>query len=282
MSTINFEKAIKYIESLPAVPDSNLTPDVIIKWDKTKTIHTEWGEKEVNKTLVFYCPKTGEVGFVKRAPDNYKYNYLFDNREDIRTPYTANEKTSVTTPKNEIFSYYGKYHKEIDTFEIATIVMSGKRSKDGEKRAWEYKDINLERYFLFKNGEAIKGFSYLQKDGKFYDKTLRHWLKSDIPQNIHNRYFDKQALAFFGFKATEEWLKEEIFWIPYRVGYWYEKVVERPIKQNSVKKALMESEELTDFSKEYLSNLFKISDRGAICIPYKDGVLVRYYKGGFR
>ena len=277
MSTINFEKAIKYIESLPAVPDSNLTPDVIIKWDKTKTIHTEWGEKEVNKTLVFYCPK---IGFVKRAPDNYKYNYLFDNREDIRKPYTANEKTSVTTPKNEIFSYYGKYHKEIDTFEIATIVMSGKRSKDGEKRAWEYKDINLERYFLFKNGEAIKGFSYLQKDGKFYDKTLRHWLKSDLPQNIHNRYFDKQALAFFGFKATEEWLEEEIFWIPYRVGYWYEKVVERPIKQNSVKKALMESEELTDFSKEYLSNLFKISDRGAICIPYKDGVLVRYYKGG--
>lgn len=280
MSTVNFEKTIEYIKNLPAVPDSSLTPDVIIKWNKTKTIHTEWGEKEVNKTLVFYCPKTGEVGFVKRAPDNYKYNYLFDNREDIRTPYTANEKTSVTTPKKEIFSYYGKYHKEIDTFEIATIVMSGKRSKDGEKRAWEYKDINLERYFLFKNGEAIKGFSYLQKDGKFYDKTLRHWLKSDLPQNIHNRYFDKQALAFFGFKATEEWLKEEIFWIPYRVGYWYEKVVERPIKQNSMKKALMESEELTDFSKEYLSNLFKISDRGAICIPYKDGVLVRYYKGG--
>ena len=280
MSTVNFEKTIEYIKNLPAVPDSSLTPDVIIKWDKTKTIHTEWGGKEVNKTLIFYCPKTGEVGFIERAPDNYKYNYLFDNREDIRKPYTANEKTSVTTPKNEIFSYYGKYHKEIDTFEIATIVMSGKRSKDGEKRAWEYKDINLERYFLFKNGEAIKGFSYLQKDGKFYDKTLRHWLKSDIPQNIHNRYFDEQALAFFGFKATEEWLKEEIFWIPYRVGYWYEKVVERPIKQNSVKKALMESEELTDFSKEYLSNLFKISNRGAICIPYKDGVLVRYYKGG--
>ena len=280
MSTVNFEKTIEYIKNLPAVPDSSLTPDVIIKWDKTKTIHTEWGEKEVNKTLVLYCPKTGEVGFVKRAPDNYKYNYLFDNREDIRTPYTANEKTSVTTPKKEIFSYYGKYHKEIDALEIASVVMKGNRAKDGEKRTWEYTDINNERYFLFKNGEAIKGFSYLQKDGKFYDKTLRHWLKSDLPQNIHNRYFDKQALAFFGFKATEEWLKEEIFWIPYRVGYWYEKVVERPIKQNSVKKALMESEELTDFSKEYLSNLFKISDRGAICIPYKDGVLVRYYKGG--
>lgn len=280
MSTINFEKAIKYIESLPAVPDSSLTPDVIIKWYKTKTIHTEWGEKEVNKTIVFYCPKTGEVGFIERAPDNYKHNYLFDNREDIRTPYTANEKTSVTTPKKEIFSYYGKYHKEIDALEIASVVMKGNRAKDGEKRTWEYKDINLERYFLFRNGEAIKGFSYLQKDGKFYDKTLRHWLITDIPQNIHNRYFDKQGLLFFGFKATEEWLRREVYWIPFRVGNWYEKVAERPVKENSVKKSLIESEELTDFSKEYLSNLFKISDRGAICIPYKDGVLVRYYEGG--
>ena len=280
MSTVNFEKTIEYIKNLPAVPDSSLTPDVIIKWDKTKTIHTEWGEKEVNKTLVFYCPKTGEVGFVKRAPDNYKYNYLFDNRGDIRTLYTANEKTSVTTPKKEIFSYYGKYHKEIDALEIASVVMKGNRAKDGEKRTWKYTDINNERYFLFKNGEAIKGFSYLQKDGKFYDKTLRHWLITDIHQNIHNRYFDKQGLLFFGFKATVEWLKKEVFWIPYRVGYWYEKVVERPVKKNSVKKFLVESEELTDFSKEYLSNLFKISDRGAICIPYKDGVLVRYYKGG--
>ena len=280
MSTINFEKAIKYIESLPAVPDSNLTPDVIIKWDKTKTIHTEWGEKEVNKTIVFYCPKTGEVGFVERAPDNYKHNYLFDNREDIRTPYTANEKTSVTTPKKEIFSYYGKYHKEIDALEIASVVMKGNRAKDREKRTWEYVNINNERYFLFRNGEAIKGFSYLQKDGKFYDKTLRHWLITDIPQNIHNRYFDKQGLLFFGFKATEEWLRREVYWIPFRVGNWYEKVAERPVKENSVKKSLIESEELTDFSKEYLSNLFRIGDMGAICIPYKDGVLVRYYEGG--
>lgn len=281
MSTINFEKAIKYIESLPAVPDSNLTPDVIIKWDKTKSFRTEWGGKIVEKSPVFYCPKMGEVEFLERTPSNYKYNYLFDNLDDIRNPYTINEKVSVATAKPEIFSYYGKYHKEIDAFEVASVVMKGNRAKTGEKRSWEYKDINLERYFLFKNGEAIKGFSYLQKDGKFYDKTLRHWLKSDIPQNIHNRYFDEQALAFFGFKATEEWLKEEIFWIPYRVGNWYEKVAERPVKENSVKKSLIESEELTDFSKEYLSNLFRIGDRGVICIPYKDGVLVRYYEGGY-
>ena len=283
MSTINFEKAIKYIKSLSAVPDSNLTPDVIIKWDKTKSYRTEWGSKMVEKSPVFYCPKTGEVKFLDRAPDNYKHDYLFDNREDIRTPYTANEKDSVTTAKKEIFSYYGKYHKEIDAFEIASVKMNGGRSKDGEKRCWEYKDINLERYFLFRNGEAIKGFSYLQKDGKFYDKTLLHWLISDIPQNIHNRYFDKQTLAFLGFKATEEWLRRDTYWVPFRVGRWYEKVAERPVKENSIKKSLMESEGLTDFSNEYLSNLFlKNGSDGVICVPYKDGVLIRYYISKYR
>ena len=277
MSTINFEKAIAYVKSLPVVPDANFTPDVIIKWDKTKTTTTEWGGKEVNKTPVFYCPKTGEVEFLERAPDNYKHDYLFDNREDIRTPYTANEKVSVTTAKKEIFSYYGKYHKEIDAFEIASVKMKGSRSKDGERRTWEYIDINNERYFLFKNGEAIKGFSYLQKDGKFYDKTLLHWLKVDIPQNIHNRYFDKQSLFFFRFEATEEWLRRKAYWIPFRVGDWYEKVAERPVKEDSVKKSLMESEGLTDFSNEYLFSLFKVSDSGVVCVPYKDGALIRYY-----
>jgi hypothetical protein len=281
MSTINFEKAIAYVKSLPTVPDSNLTPDVIIKWDKTKSFRTEYGGKIVEKSPVFYYPKTGKVEFLERAPANYKYNYLFDNCEDMKFPCKANKKISVTSAKKEIFSYYGKYHKEIDALEIASVVMKGNRAKDGEKRTWEYVNINNERYFLFKNGEAIKGFSYLQKDGKFYDKTLRHWLHSDIPQNIHNRYFDEQALVFFGFKAIEEWLNYEIFWIPFRVGNWYEKVAERPMKENSVKKALMESEELVDFSNEYLFSLFKVSDRGAsICIPYKDGVLVRYYERG--
>ena len=276
-TTINFEKAIKYIKSLPAVPDSNLTPVVIIKWDKTKTFHTEYGGKIVEKSPVFYYPKTGKVEFLERAPANYKHDYLFDNCGDMRLPYKTNKKISVTSAKKEIFSYYGKYHKEIDALEIASVVMKGNRAKDGERRTWEYTNINNERYFLFRNGEAIKGFSYLQKNGKFYDKTLRHWLQSDLRQNIHNRCFDEQALAFFGFKATEEWLKEEIFWIPYRVGYWYEKVAERPVKENSVKKALMESEELVDFSNEYLFSLFKVSDSGVVCVPYKDGVLIRHY-----
>lgn len=277
MSTINFEKVIKYIKSLPAVPDSTLTPDVIIKWDKTKSFRTEWGGKIVEKSPVFYCPKTGEVKFLERAPANYKHDYLFDNCDDIINPYTANKKTSVTTAKPKIFSYYGKYHKKIGALEIATVTMKASRSKDGERRTWEYTDINNGRYFLFKNGEAIKGFSYLQKDGKFYDKTLLHWLKVDIPQNIHNRYFDKQSLFFFRFEATEEWLRRKAYWIPFRVGDWYEKVAERPVKENSVKKALMESEELVDFSKEYLFSLFKISDKGVVCVSYKDGVLIRYY-----
>ena len=282
MSTINFEKAIEYIKNLPATPDSNITPVVIIKWDKTKTFRTEYGGKIVEKSPVFYYPKTGKVEFLERAPANYKHDYLFDNCGDMRIPYKTNKKISVTSAKKEIFSYYGKYHKEIDALEIASVVMKGNRAKDGEKRTWEYTDINNERYFLFRNGEAIKGFSYLQKDGKFYDKTLRHWLQSDLRQNIHNRCFDEQALTFFGFKATEEWLREEIFWIPYRVGYWYEKVVERPVKENSVKKALMESEELVDFSNEYLFGLFKVSDSGVVCVPYKDGVLIRYYTSSKR
>ena len=133
-TTINFEKAIKYIKSLPAVPDFNFTPDVIIKWDKTKTFHTEWGGKIVEKSPVFYCPKTGEVEFLERTPSNYKCDYLFDNLDNIRTPYTTNEKVSVTTAKPKIFSYYGKYHKEIDAFEIASVVMKGNRAKAGEKR----------------------------------------------------------------------------------------------------------------------------------------------------
>lgn len=45
MSTINFEKAIEYIKNLSATPDSNLTPVVIIKWDKTKSFRTEYGGK---------------------------------------------------------------------------------------------------------------------------------------------------------------------------------------------------------------------------------------------
>lgn len=279
MSTINFEKAIAYIKSLPAVPDSNLTPDVIIKWDKTKSYRTEWGSKIVEKSPVFYCPKTGEVEFLERAPSNYRNDYLIDNCDNIRNPYLTNEKNSVTTAKPKIFSYYGKYHKEIDALEIASVVMKGNRGKNGEKRTWEYKDINLERYFLFRNGEAIKGFSYLQKDGKFYDKTLCHWLQVDLPQNIHNRYFDKQALIFLNFKAIEEWSGREIYWTPFRVEYWYEKVAERPVKKNSVKKSLMESEGLNDLSHEYLFNLFKISDNGVVCVPYKDGVLIRCYTG---
>ena len=68
MSTINFEKAINYIKSLPAIPDFALTPDIIIKWDKTKTTKTEWGKKRVDKTPVFYYPKTGVVEILEKNP----------------------------------------------------------------------------------------------------------------------------------------------------------------------------------------------------------------------
>ena len=65
--------------------------------------------------------------------------------------------------------------------------------------------------------------------------------------------------------------------MPYKVGRWYEKAVKRPTKENSIKKYLIESEGLSDFSDEYLSNLFKGLKTNAICVPYKDGVVVRYY-----
>lgn len=278
MSTIiDFEKAIEYIKSLPTVPDSILTPDVIIKWDKTKTIYTEWGGKKVENTPVFYFPKTGVVDVLEEKPVTYKYDYLFDNTEGIKHPYLTTEKTCVTTTKSEIFSYYGKYHKEIDALEVASVKMKGNRGKAGEKRTWVYTDINLERYFLFRNGEAIRGFSYLKKDGKFYNKTLLHWLSVDIPQNIYNRYFDKQVLNFLGFKYADDYLSRDVYWSPFRVGDWYEKVVKRPIKENSVKRFLMDSEGLNDFPNEFLINLFKNHPNGAICISYKDGVVVRYY-----
>ena len=277
MSTINFEKAINYIKSLPAIPDFALTPDIIIKWDKTKTTKTEWGKKRVDKTPVFYYPKTGVVEILEKNPLLYKHNYLFDTEEDKRAPYLSNNKDSVTSAKTEIFSYYGKYHKEIDALEIASIQMSGKRAKDGEKRVWEYVNINNERYFLFRNGEAIKGFSYLLKDGKYYDKTLLHWLQSDLHQNIHNKYFDGQALIFFGYKAQEEYSSRETFWIPFRVTRWYEKIVERPIKKGSVKEILINTQELTEYSNEYLFSLFKGDNKGSICTAFKGGVLIRYF-----
>ena len=277
MSTINFEKAIAYIKSLPAIPDSGLTPDVIIKWDKTKTSKTEWGEKRVDKTPVFYYPKIGIVNILERTPLLYKLNHLFDTEEDKRTFYLSNNKDSVTSAKTEIFSYYGKYHKEIDALEIASIQISGKRAKDGEKRAWEYVNIDNERYFLFRNGEAIKGFSYLWKDGKYYDKTLRHWLQSDLHQNIHNRYFDKQSLIFFGYKYREEYSNRDIFWIPFRVSHWYEKIAERPVKEGSIKETLINTQELTEYSNEYLFNLFKGKNKGSICTTFKGGVLLRYF-----
>lgn len=278
-TTINFKKAIKYIKSLPTVPDSALTPDVIIKWDKSKSIHTEWGGKTIETTPVFYYPKTGIVDFLEENPVTYKYNYLFDDTEEMKSPYVSAEKTCVTTTKPEIFSYYGKYHKEIDALEVASVKMKGNRGKTDEKRVWEYTDINNERYFLFRNGEAIKGFSYLKKDGKFYNKPLLRWLSVDLNQNIYNRYFDKQALIFLEFKYMDDYLNRELYRAPYRVGQWYKKVVERPLKEDTVKKCLIESEGLNDFSDEYLSTLFKLTTThtDVICVPYKDGVVARYY-----
>lgn len=275
--TINFEKAIAYIKSLPAVPDSSLTPDVIIKWDKTKTTKTEWGEKRVDKTPIFYYPKVGEIDFLDSTPTLYKHNWLFESQEDSKIPWYSNNKISVVTPKSEIFSYYGKYHKEIDALEIASIKMSGKRAKNGEKRIWEYADINNERYFLFRNGEAIKGFSYLWKDGKYYDKVLHHWLQTDIHQKIHNSFFDKQALIFFEYKAKYGYSENNTYWIPFLVSRWYEKVVERPIKEGSIKENLIHSKELSEYSQEYLFNLFKGKQKAAFCVPFKDGILIRYF-----
>ena len=278
MSTINFEKAIEYIKSLPTVPDSNLTPDVIIKWDKTKTVRTDWGGKEIKKSPVFYYPKTGIVDFLEEKPATYRHDYFFDETDGARNAYITNEKTSVVATKSEIFSYYGKYHKEINALEIASVKMKGNRGKVGEKRTWEYTDINNERYFLFKNGEAIKGFSYLWKDGKYYDKTLLHWLQVDLHQNIHNKYFGKQALIFFGFIFQDDYLNRELYWTPFRAGSWYKKVAERPIKENGVKKYLIDSEGLSEFSDKYLSNLFGPLCSCATCVPYQDGVVVRCYE----
>lgn len=278
MFTSKETKAINsYIVSLPGVPDAQLTPDVIIKWDKVKTTKTSWGGKQVDKTPVFYYPKAGVVNFLDNRPSNYKNDYLYDDIEDMRHhPFYSNNKDSVTSAKPDLYSYYGRYHKEIDALEIASVHMSGKRAKDGEVRAWEYADINNERYFLFRNGEAFKGFSYLKKDCKFYNSVLLHWLQSDIHQNIHNRYFDKQTIIFFGHRAVD-WSQKEIYWIPYRVREWYEKVAERPVKKDSVKDHLIHSNDLPEYSSQYLFTTGKGFDKIGVCVPYEDGVLVRYY-----
>lgn len=278
MSTMNFEKISAYIKSLPTVPDASLTPSVIIKWDKTKTTRIEWGGKDVVKTPIFYNPIVGLREELDKAPDLYTHDYLFDRAVDKSWAYQTNEKTSVTTPKKEIFSYYGKYHKEIDALEIACIVIDGRRSKTGEKRIWHYNYINEDRYFLFRNGEVFKGWNYLEKDGKFYNKDFRHWLRTDLNQNIHNRHFNDQALKFFGYWAKNEWGGErKTFWIPWRVGNWYEKCKERPVKSNSIKEKLLKDNSLPNYSNEWLNSALNHSQQGAICVPYEDGVLIRYF-----
>lgn len=274
----NAQKIESYVKSLPAIPDSNFTPDVIIKWDKTKSCTNEWGEKKVQKTPVWYFPKTGELKVMKTLPWGYKNSYLFDDIKDATTLWYSNEKTSVITPNKFIFSYYGKYHKEIDAFEIAQIEMVGGRGKEGESRIWEYTDINHKRYFLFSNGEAVKGFSYLEKDGKFYNKSLKHWLQSEIAQNIHNRYFDKQALIFLRTKFKEEYSNRETYWLPCRVSQWYGKIAPRPVKVGSAKENLLQSLNLPEYNSDYLQNLLKNNEFGAICVSYQDGVLVRHYR----
>ena len=277
MSTMNYKAIAAYIKSLPAVPDAQFTPDVILKWDKIKTYTNEWGEKIKQKTPVFYYPKQGKLEIMPSLPNLYKNNYLFDSLPNAGNIWYTPNKTSVTTPASWIQSYYGKYHKAIDAFEIAQIEMQGGRGKDGESRIWQYSDINYDRYFLFSNGEAVKGFTYLEKDGKYYNKFLKHWLQSDIAQNIYNRYFDKQALIFFETKFKDEYSGRETYWMPCRVSTWYGKIAPRPSKPNSPKENLIKSLDLPVYDDNYLLYILKNSERGTICAPYQDGVVARYY-----
>lgn len=277
MSTMNFEAIESYIRSIPTVPDSAFTPDVILKWDKTKTLKTEWGGKEVKKSPIFYSPKMGRLEVFETLPRLYRNGYLYDSFEKNFGYYYSTQKTSVVTPSKLLFSYYGKYHKEIDALEIAQIEMEGKRGKEGETRTWRYTNILLDRYFLFRNGEAFRGFTYLPKDGKFYNKSLKHWLQSEIAQNIYNRYFDKQALIFFEIKYREEYSDRETYWMPYKVSQWYGKIAPRPVKIGSPRQNLIKSIDLTDYDSNYLFSQFKGTEYGAICVHYQDGVLVRHY-----
>ena len=128
-TTINFEKAIEYIKSLPTVPDSALTPNVIIKWDKSKSTRNEWGGKTIETTPVFYYPKTGIVDFLKEAPNTYICSYLFNKAEDAKHAYYTNEKTSVTTTKPKIFSYYGN---------TLTLIMKGIFCSEMEKQSRDF------------------------------------------------------------------------------------------------------------------------------------------------
>lgn len=201
MSTINFEKAIEYIKNLPATPNSNLTPIVIIKWDKTKTFRTKYGGKIVEKSPVFYYPKTGKVKFLERAPAKYKHDYLFDNCEDMRFPYRTNKKISVTSAKKEIFSYYGKYHKEIDALEIASVVMKGTEPKMEKKEHGNILTLIMKDISCSKTAKLSKAFPISRRMESFTTKlfvtgysqtflkifitdilTNKLWLSSDLRQ----------------------------------------------------------------------------------------------------
>lgn len=272
-----------YIKSLPAIPDKQFTPEVIIKWDKQKTMKADFGGKEVYKTGIFYYPRSGKIEELVTLPLNYqkRVNFLLDSPASSYSElWTTNNKTYVTTPKTKIFSYYGKYHEKIGALEIASIEMEAKRGKEGEVREWYYTNIIGDRYFLFRNGESFRGWAYLPKDGKFYNKDLLHFLHTDIHQKIHNRSFNEQALVFTGSKARDEWRRCDTYWNPWKLGEWYRTVAERPVKEESVKNILLKSEDLIDYSEEYLQSNLKLqtANEGALCVPYKGGVLVRHYK----
>lgn len=270
----NMKEIENYIKSLPLKPDSTITPNVIIKWDRSHKISAF-----TLTTPVFYYPKEGKLEFLDELPENYyRYGKILlptgTNKKNCRT----NLKISVVTPKTTIRSYYAKWHKQIDAIEIAIVKMAANRGKEGEIREWEYENPEYDRYFLFKDGEAFRGSSFFPKDGKFYNKLLAHWLEVEVPSKIHNEYFDIQATLFIE-KHWEDLYGNTpaMYWTTFRVAMWYKGVAERPVKATSVKPFVIDSEDLTDYSDQILNREFRKASSGAICIPYKNGVLVRGY-----
>lgn len=270
----NMKNIEDYIKSLPLKPDNNVTPKVIIKWDRSHKL----AEFRLT-TPVFYYPKEGKIEFLDTLPENYsKYRKALLFTKD-RTTCNSNFKISVVSAKNTIRSYYAKWHKQIDALEIAIVKMAANRGKEGEIREWEYENIEQERYFLFKNGDAFRNYSYLPKDGRYYNKLLAHWLEVEIPTTIHNEYFDKETTLFLerAFDGGNQ-LVTNYYWTPFRVAMWYKTVITRPVKKNSIKPFILESVDLIEYPLQILNREFRRDSSGAICIPYKNGVLVRGYK----
>lgn len=286
MNVDKIKKIQSYILSLPTMPDQKLCPDTVLKWQ----IH-----KNKLPMDVYHFVKSGRHYIDEKLKDGvfisshvYQHFWLDKERKEIsmlpNQIWELPDKESITTTKKEIFSYYAKYHAQIDALQIAEIRINGHRASDGDKRNWEYSDFYKKSYFFFhKTGDVFKGSDYLPKDGMYYHRDVTHWLQSEIAQKVFNRHFHDEVILFtkqvctllnYSGEQKAKWL------YPYRFNNYYKNIETRKETKNNIKKDLIEGKNLPEMKldgTDYEKAIDSFATIG-ICQPYASGVVIRCYK----